>query len=55
MAGRLGIEKGLVKYHCDLLRERGLADISGGNYLHGHTYWGLTPKGRKYAVDKKLI
>jgi hypothetical protein len=51
----LGMEKGVVKYHLDQLKEAGLALSTGGNYLHGHSYWGLTPAGRRYAVEKKLI
>jgi hypothetical protein len=54
-AQSLKMEKGVVKYHLDLLDSAGLATCTGGNYLSGHTYWGLTPAGRKFAVENKLI
>jgi DNA-binding transcriptional ArsR family regulator len=55
MAGMLGMERGVVQYHLDRLREAGLADTAGGNYLHGHVYWALTPAGRRRVVEGKLI
>jgi len=55
MARALGMDKGVMKYHLDLLDEAGFATVVGGNYLHGHTYWGLTPAGRRHAVEQKLI
>ena len=45
MSYALGMEKGLLKYHLDRLQEAELADVTGGNYLHGHVYWALTPAG----------
>jgi len=54
-ARALKMEKGVVKYHVDQLDEAGLATCTGGNYLSGHVYWTLTPAGRKYAVENKLI
>jgi DNA-binding HxlR family transcriptional regulator len=54
-ANRLQMEKGLVKYHLDQLDEAGLATCTGGNYVSGHVYWSLTPAGRRYAVENKLI
>jgi DNA-binding HxlR family transcriptional regulator len=50
----LGMEIGVLKYHLDRLREARLADVAGGNYVHGHVYWALTPAGRKYTVERKL-
>jgi hypothetical protein len=34
--------------------EAGLAEMTGGNYIHGYVYWNLTPAGRRYAVEHKL-
>lgn len=51
----LQMEKGVVKYHLDQLKNAGFASATGGNYVSGHVYWGLTPAGRKYAVEQKLI
>jgi DNA-binding MarR family transcriptional regulator len=55
MARALGMEKGVAKYHLDRLKEAGLGSPAGGNYISGHSYWALTPEGRRYAVEKKLI
>ena len=55
MASTLGMERGVMQYHLDLLREAGLAESTGGNYLHGHTYWALKPEGRRRVVEGKLI
>ncbi|MGA9195106.1 MAG: hypothetical protein WB037_08455 [Pseudolabrys sp.] len=54
MARKLSMERGILQYHLDRLKEAGLADVTGGNYLHGHVYWGLTPKGRQHVVEGKL-
>jgi DNA-binding MarR family transcriptional regulator len=55
MARELVMERGVLQYHLDRLQEAGLADVTGANYLHEHIYWGLTPKGRQYVVEEKLI
>jgi hypothetical protein len=55
MASALGMERGVMQYHLDLLQEAGLAWSIGGNYLHGHTYWGLKPEGRQRVIEGKLI
>ena len=55
MARALEMERGVLQYHLDRLHEAKLADVTGGNYLHGHTYWALTPEGRRYVVERKLI
>jgi DNA-binding transcriptional ArsR family regulator len=55
MSRALGMEVGVVKYHLDQLKSAGLADVTGGNYVHGHIYWALTPAGRKYVVERNLI
>jgi hypothetical protein len=54
MARALNMAKGLMQYHLDHLDVAGLATCTGGN-VNGDVYWGLTPKGRRYAVEHKLI
>jgi DNA-binding HxlR family transcriptional regulator len=49
------MEKGIVKYHLDELASAGMARLTSSNYNTGHVYWNLTPAGRKYAVEHKLI
>jgi DNA-binding MarR family transcriptional regulator len=51
----LRLERGIVQYHLERLHEANLAESAGGNYLHGHVYWDLTPEGRRYVVERKLI
>ncbi len=51
----LQMEKGIVKYHLDQLKDKGFATCTGGNYVSGQVYWALTPAGRKYAVQQKLV
>jgi len=55
MARRLEMERALLQYHLDRLLDGRLAEETGGNYLHGHVYWALTPEGRRYVVERKLI
>jgi DNA-binding MarR family transcriptional regulator len=55
MAVALGMERGVLQYHLDRFKQDGLADVTGGNYLHGHVYWALTPEGRRRVVEDKLI
>ena len=55
LAQRLQMERGVAEYHLDQLKTRGLAVCTGGNYLHGYVYWGLTPEGRRYVVENGLI
>jgi DNA-binding transcriptional ArsR family regulator len=55
MARALNMERGVMQYHLDRLKEAGFAGSTGGNYLHHHTYWVLTPQGRQYVVERKLI
>jgi DNA-binding transcriptional ArsR family regulator len=50
----LKLERGVLEYHLDRLADAKLAETSGGNYLHGHVYWALTPAGRQYVVDGRL-
>ena len=55
MARALRIEKGMMKYHLDQLDEAGYATCTGGNYVSGEVYWALTPNGRRYAVEHKIV
>jgi hypothetical protein len=55
MSHALGMERSVVQFHLDQLQELNLADVTGSNFMHGHVYWALTPAGRKYAVERKLI
>jgi hypothetical protein len=55
MARTLGIERGMLQYHLDQIRDAGLADVASANYVHGHVYWALKPDGRRYVVERKLI
>jgi DNA-binding MarR family transcriptional regulator len=54
-ARALQMEKSIMKYHLDQLKEASFATCTGGNYVTHHVYWSLTPAGRKYAVANKLI
>jgi DNA-binding MarR family transcriptional regulator len=51
----LQMEKSIVRYHLDQLASAGMARLTSSNYNTGHVYWSITPAGRKYAVEKKLI
>jgi DNA-binding MarR family transcriptional regulator len=47
----LNLERSMLEYHLDRLADAELAETAGGNYLHGHVYWALTPKGRQHVVE----
>ncbi len=55
MATVLQLERNVLKYHLDRLEQADFAEMAGGNYLHGHIYWDLTPEGRRYVVEHKLV
>jgi hypothetical protein len=55
MVTALDMHRGVLQYHLDRLGKAGLARLTGGNYLHGHTSWCITPKGRQYVAEHKLI
>jgi DNA-binding transcriptional ArsR family regulator len=55
MARALEMDKGVIKYHLDLLDEAGFATCTGFNSISGHVYWALTSDGRRHAVERKLI
>jgi sugar diacid utilization regulator len=54
MARALKMDGEILKYHLDRLDEAGLTLMSGAN-MDGSLYWGLTPRGRQYVVERKLI
>jgi hypothetical protein len=55
MSKELALNDGLLTYHLERLEGLGLAKLTGRNYLEDHVYWGITPDGRRYVVEKKLI
>ncbi|HEY6257691.1 MAG TPA: hypothetical protein VIY51_18065 [Xanthobacteraceae bacterium] len=55
MARKLAMERNVVRYHLDRLKEARLADMETGKYLYGHVYWGLTAEGRKHVVEGKPV
>jgi DNA-binding MarR family transcriptional regulator len=54
-AKKLAMEQNVLRYHLDQLERAGLVDMESSKYVHGHVYWALTPEGRKYVVEGKLI
>lgn len=48
MARELEMERGVLQYHLDRLRDLGLSDATD-------IYWGVTAEGRRYVVERKLI
>jgi predicted ArsR family transcriptional regulator len=55
LSRKLEMERNVIRYHLDQLKEAGLADIESGKYLYGPIYWGVTAEGRKHVVEGKLI
>lgn len=55
MADDLQMEQGVANYHLDLLQDCGLAHCIGGSVIDGSVFWGLTPKGRRYVVERGLL
>jgi predicted nuclease with TOPRIM domain len=55
MADALMMDRGVLQYHLDCLQKFNFADVSGGDYVHGHVYWTSTAEGRRYVVEQKLI
>ena len=51
----LQMERSVLQYHLDRLKDAGMAKLTSSNYVHGTVYWGLTPEGRQHAVEGKLI
>ena len=54
-ARAMNMERNVLQYHLDRLKDAGLAQSAGGNYLHGHSYWALTSDGRRHVVENKLV
>jgi DNA-binding MarR family transcriptional regulator len=54
-AKKLAMEQNVLRYHLDQLEQAGLVDMESSKYVHGHVYWALTPEGRKYVVEGKLV
>ena len=55
MAHELQMKRSVTNYHLDLLQERGLVHCIGGNVIDGSVFWGLTPEGRRYVVERGLL
>jgi hypothetical protein len=49
------MDPGVAKYHLDRLDDAKFAEMTGGNYVHGHVYWGLTAGGRRCVVENGLF
>lgn len=55
IARTLGVQLQMARYYLDKLGERSLVDVIGGNYVHGHVYYGLTDQGRAFVVENGLL
>jgi len=55
IARSLGVESQMARYYLDKLVERNLVVVTGGNYVRGHTYYGLTDQGRAFVVENGLL
>jgi DNA-binding transcriptional ArsR family regulator len=55
MARASGMERSVMQYHLDRLRDANLAESVGGNYRLGHVYWATTSEGRRYVVERDLV
>lgn len=53
MAAALGMERGVVRYHLDRLKEANFAFVTASG--RGHTYWALMSEARRCVVERKLI
>jgi hypothetical protein len=53
IAHTLQMDGGMLRYHLDMLHAAGFANRTSAR--DGMTYWAITPNGRRYAVDRKLI
>ena len=54
MAHIFDLEQSVVQYELDKLQEAGFAEVADVNSIWETTSWGLTSKGRKYVIQKKL-
>lgn len=55
IARDLGVRSQMARYYLDKLADRNLVVVTGGNYVHGHTYYGLTDQGRAFVVENSLL
>lgn len=55
IAGKFGMPRNVLQYHLDRLSDAKLAESAGGNYRTGDVYWCLTPDGRRYVMERKLV
>jgi hypothetical protein len=55
MSKTLGLQRNVLQYRLDQLKAAGLAEVSGGNPIHGYVYWVPTAEGRQYVVEHKLV
>jgi hypothetical protein len=53
MARLFTIDVGMVRYHLDQLKVLGFARL--GSAGREDAYWFITPEGRRYVVERKLI
>ena len=51
----LSVQPEIAKYYLDELNKRGLATLSHGNYVTGHSYFALTDKGRAFVAENGLV
>ena len=54
MAIVLGMERSVMLYHLDCLHDAKLAKNTGAHPDLGHSYWALTPEGRRYVMERGL-
>jgi hypothetical protein len=54
MAQALEMERGMLQYHLERLDDKGLA-VETGAFQYDDVCWGITPEGRRYAVENGLI
>lgn len=53
MATKLGLAKSMADYHADILSEAGMVELVAAG--SSGTMYVLTPKGRAYIVENKLV
>lgn len=54
IAAALDVNEEMARYYLDELHGRELATLSHGNYITGHSYYALTPKGRAFVAENGL-
>ena len=53
ISNALRIANGVAKYHLDRLEDANLALCTSADDID--VYWNITPEGRRYAVENKLV